>query len=56
MSQALTPGLQVRGDAVVRKVRELPVPGRILCERGLAATPRISATSSRSSTATTCET
>ena len=39
MSQALTPGLQVLADAVVRKTRELPVPGRILCEQGDAVTP-----------------
>ena len=39
MSQTLTPGLQVRADAVVRKTRELPVPGRILCERGDVVTP-----------------
>ena len=39
MSQALTPGLQVRADAVVRKIRELPLPGRILCRRGDVVTP-----------------
>jgi len=39
MSQALTPGLQVLAGAVVRKTRELPVPGRILCGQGDAVTP-----------------
>ncbi len=39
MSQALTPGLQVLADAVVRKTRELPVPGRILCGQGDVVTP-----------------
>ncbi|MCY4487404.1 MAG: hypothetical protein OXF11_09860 [Deltaproteobacteria bacterium] len=34
MSQALTPTLQVAAEAVVRKTRELPVPGRILCAPG----------------------
>ena len=39
MTQALTPGLRVRAGTVVRKTRELPVPGRILCERGDIVTP-----------------
>lgn len=39
MTQALTPALQVLAGTVVRKTRELPVPGRILCERGDAVTP-----------------
>ena len=39
MTQALTPTLQVRAGAVVRKTRELPVPGRILCRPGDIVTP-----------------
>ncbi len=39
MTQALTPGLQVRAGAVVRKIRELPAPGRILCQAGDVVTP-----------------
>ena len=39
MTQALTPGLQVLAGTVVRKVRELPVPGRILCKQGDTVTP-----------------
>ncbi len=39
MTQALTPGLQVLAGTVVRKTRELPVPGQTLCERGDAVTP-----------------
>ena len=39
MTQALTPALQVLAGTVVRKTRELPVPGRVLCERGDAVTP-----------------
>ena len=39
MTQALTPGLQVLAGTVVRKTRELPVPGEILCRRGDAVTP-----------------
>ncbi len=31
MTQALTPRLQVLAETIVRKTRELPVPGRILC-------------------------
>ena len=34
MTQALTPTLQVMSETVVRKTRELPVPGRILCAPG----------------------
>ena len=34
MTQALTPTLQVVAETVVRKTRELPVPGRILCASG----------------------
>ncbi|MDE0030912.1 MAG: hypothetical protein OXU42_16105 [Deltaproteobacteria bacterium] len=34
MTQALTPTLQVVAETVVRKTRELPVPGRILCAPG----------------------
>ncbi len=39
MTLALTPALQVLAGTVVRKRRELPVPGRILCERGDAVAP-----------------
>lgn len=39
MTQALTPGLQVAAATVVRKTRELPVPGQVLCERGDTVTP-----------------
>ena len=39
MTQALTPGLQVLAGTVVRKVRELPVPGQVLCRRGDTVTP-----------------
>ena len=39
MTQALTPALQVLAGAVVRKTRELPVPGRILCRQGDSVTP-----------------
>ena len=39
MTRALTPGLRVAAATVVRKTRELPVPGRILCERGDTVTP-----------------
>ena len=39
MTQALTPGLQVLAGTVVRKTRELPVPGRILCKQGDTVTP-----------------
>ena len=34
MSQALTPTLRVAAETVVRKTRELPVPGRVLCAPG----------------------
>lgn len=39
MTQTLTPGLQVQAGTVVRKTRELPVPGRILCRPGEVVTP-----------------
>jgi len=41
MTQALTPTLQVLAGTVVRKTRELPVPGRILCARGDAVAPDV---------------
>ncbi len=34
MSQALTPTLRVAAETIVRKTRELPVPGRVLCAPG----------------------
>lgn len=34
MSQAFTPGLQVKRSAVVRRIRELPLPGEILVKMG----------------------
>ncbi len=39
MTPAFTPGLRVQDHAVVRKTRELPAPGRILCELGDTVTP-----------------
>ncbi len=39
MTQALTPGLQVLAGTVVRKTRELPVPGETLCRLGDTVTP-----------------
>ena len=39
MTPAFTPGLRVQAHAVVRKTRELPAPGRILCELGDTVTP-----------------